>query len=144
MIVKNITIKNFCLVCCDTYNVLVLRQCLPACPPARTPTRPPAHPPACLPAWFFNRCRHLPETKRHSSLFLHWSGSKYLVAMAVCTPPIHGFLERPLFLLFHGIHSIINCSVYLFKKCPKHFGGWAWLVFHLELGNKENLFWWDG
>jgi len=25
---------------------------------------------------YFNSCRRLPETKRHSSLFLHWSGSK--------------------------------------------------------------------
>ena len=39
----------------------------------------------------FNICRRLPQTKRHSSLFLHWSGSKLLVVMAVCTPPIHVF-----------------------------------------------------
>ena len=35
---------------------------------------------------FFNSCRCLPETKRRSSLFLHWSGSKFLVVMAACTP----------------------------------------------------------
>ena len=31
---------------------------------------------------FLNSWRRLPETKRHSSLFLHWSGSKFLVVMA--------------------------------------------------------------
>ena len=38
---------------------------------------------------FLNSCRRLPETKRHSSLFLHWSGSKFLVVMAACNPSIH-------------------------------------------------------
>jgi hypothetical protein len=28
--------------------------------------------------------------------------------MAVCTPPIHVFLGRPLFLLSSGVHPIIN------------------------------------
>ena len=60
---------------------------------------------------FYNSCRHLPETKRHSSLFLHWSGSKFLVVMAACTASIHVFLGRPLFLLSSGIHSIINFGI---------------------------------
>ena len=42
---------------------------------------------------FFNSCRRLPETKHHSSLFLHWSSSKFLVVMAACTPSIHVFLD---------------------------------------------------
>ena len=60
---------------------------------------------------FFNNCRRLPETKRHSSVFLHWSGSKFLVVMAACTPSIHAFLGRPLFLLSRGILSIINFGI---------------------------------
>ena len=59
---------------------------------------------------FFNSCRRLPETKRHSSLFLHWSGSKFLDVVAACTP-IHVFLGRPLFLLSRGIQSIINFGI---------------------------------
>ena len=46
---------------------------------------------------FFNSCCRLPETKCHSSLFLHWSGSKFLAVMAACTPSIHIFLGRLLF-----------------------------------------------
>ena len=53
-------------------------------------------------------CRHLPEPKHHSFLFSHWSSSKCLVLVAACTPSIHIFLGRPLFLLSPGIHSIIN------------------------------------
>ena len=60
---------------------------------------------------FYNSCRRLPETKLHSSLFLHLSGSKFLVVMAACTPSIHVFLGRPLFLLSSGIHSIINFGI---------------------------------
>ena len=60
---------------------------------------------------FYNSCRHLPETRRHSSLFLHWSGFKFLVVMAACTPSIQVFLGRPLFLLSIGIHSIINFAI---------------------------------
>jgi hypothetical protein len=41
---------------------------------------------------FYNSCRSLPETKRHSSPFLHWSGSKFPV-MTACTPSIHVFLD---------------------------------------------------
>jgi len=63
-----------------------------------------------LSARFFTSCRRLPETKRHSSLFLHWSGSKCLAVMAACTPSIHVSLGRPLFLLSRGIQSIINLS----------------------------------
>jgi len=37
----------------------------------------------------FNSCRRLVETKRHSSLFLHWFGSKFLVVTAAFTPCIH-------------------------------------------------------
>jgi hypothetical protein len=37
---------------------------------------------------FFNSRRRLPETKRHSSLFLYLSGPKFLVVMAACTPSI--------------------------------------------------------
>ena len=40
----------------------------------------------------FNSCSRLPETKRHSSLLLYCSGSKFLVVMAACTPSIHVFL----------------------------------------------------
>jgi hypothetical protein len=47
----------------------------------------------------FNSWHCLLETKRHSSLFFHWSGSKVYVVMAACTPSIHVFLGRPLFLL---------------------------------------------
>ena len=36
---------------------------------------------------------------------------KFLVVMAACTPTIHVFLGRPLFLLSPGIHSIINFGV---------------------------------
>ena len=64
-----------------------------------------------LSIWFHNSCRRLPETKLHSSLFLHWSGSKFLVAMAPCTPSIHVFLGHPLFLLSVGVHSIINFGI---------------------------------
>ena len=53
-------------------------------------------------------CRRLPEPKHHSFLFNHWSVSKCLFSMAACTPSIHVFLGRPLFLLSSGIHSIIN------------------------------------
>ena len=60
---------------------------------------------------FYNSCRRLPETKRHSSLFLHWSGSKFLVVMAACAPSIHFFLGRPLFLLSNGNNSIINFGI---------------------------------
>jgi len=60
---------------------------------------------------FFNSCRRLPETKRHSSLFLHWSGSKFLVVMVACTPSIHVFLGRHIFLLSRGIQSIINFGI---------------------------------
>ena len=56
----------------------------------------------------FNSCRRLPEPKRHSSLFLYCSGSRSLDVMAACTPSIHVFLGRPLFLLSGGIHSIIS------------------------------------
>ena len=60
---------------------------------------------------FYNTCRRLPETKRHSSLFLHWSVSKFLVVMAACTPSIHVFLGRPLFLLSSCTHSVINIAI---------------------------------
>ena len=60
---------------------------------------------------FLNGCRRLPETKRHYSLFLYWSGSKLLAVMAACTPSIHVFLGRPLFLLSRGIQSIINSGI---------------------------------
>ena len=35
-----------------------------------------------LSVWFFNSCRHLLETKHHSSLFFHCSDPKFLVVMA--------------------------------------------------------------
>jgi len=59
----------------------------------------------------FNSCRCLLETKRHSPLFFHWSGSKFLVVMAACTPSTHVFLGRPLFLLSCGVHSIIHFGI---------------------------------
>ena len=61
--------------------------------------------------FFFNICRRLPETKRHSSLFLRWFGSKFLVVMAASTPSIQIFLGHPLFLLSRGIQSIINFGI---------------------------------
>ena len=65
----------------------------------------------CLSIRFYNSCRSLPETRRLSSLFLHWPVSKFLVVMAACTPPVQVFLGRPLFLLFSGIHSITNFGI---------------------------------
>ena len=68
-------------------------------------------------------CRRLPEPKHHSFLFNHWSVSKCLVSMAACTPSIHVFLGRPLFLLSSGIHSIINfgsLSSGILLTCPYH------------------------
>jgi len=59
----------------------------------------------------FKSCRRLPEARHHSSLFFHRSGSKFLVVMVACTPSIHVFLGRPLFLIFHGIQSIINFGI---------------------------------
>jgi len=56
-------------------------------------------------------CRRLPEPKHNSFLFNHWSASKCLVFMAACTPSIHVFLGRHLFLLSPGIHSIINLLI---------------------------------
>ena len=64
-----------------------------------------------LPVRFFNSCRRLSADKRHSSLFLHWTGYKFLVVMAACTHSIHVFLGRPLFLLSRGIQSIINFGI---------------------------------
>jgi len=60
-----------------------------------------------LSGFFFNNFRRLPETKRHSSLFLHRSGSKFLVVMAAYTriPSIHFF------------HGRILCSIHI---CVKH------------------------
>jgi len=46
---------------------------------------------------FFNSCHRLPQTKPHSSLFFHWSESKFIVVMAACTSSIDVFLGRPLF-----------------------------------------------
>ena len=60
---------------------------------------------------FHNSCHRLLETKLQSSLFLHWCSFKFLVAMAACTPSIHVFLGRPLFLLSVGVHSIINFGI---------------------------------
>jgi hypothetical protein len=57
---------------------------------------------------FYDSCRRLPETKRHSSLFLHLFWSKFLAVMAACTPSIHVFLGRPLFRLSSDTHSKIN------------------------------------
>ena len=79
--------------------------------PTYLPIYPPTYLPIYLYIWFHNSCRHLPETKFHSSLFLHWSGSKFLVSMAACTLSIHVFLGRPLFLLSVGVHSIINFGI---------------------------------
>jgi hypothetical protein len=54
---------------------------------------------------YHNSCRRLPETKPHSSLFLHRSGSTFLAVMAACTPSIQVFLGSPLFLL-----SLVNIN----------------------------------
>ena len=64
---------------------------------------------------FFNNCRRLPETKRHSSLFLHWSGSKFLAVMAACTPSLHVFLGLPFFLLSHNLEFRFLFSKYKVK-----------------------------
>jgi hypothetical protein len=57
---------------------------------------------------FYDSCRRLlPQTKRHSSLFLHWFCSIFLAVMAACTPSIHVLLGRPLFRLSAGTHSRI-------------------------------------
>jgi hypothetical protein len=61
---------------------------------------------------FYDSCRRLPENKRHSSLFLHWSCSKFLAVMAACTSSIHVFLGRPLFRLSSGTHSKINFGIH--------------------------------
>jgi hypothetical protein len=37
----------------------------------------------------FNSCHCLPETKRHSCLFLQWSGSKFRAVVPACTHSIH-------------------------------------------------------
>ena len=60
---------------------------------------------------FHSSCRHLPEDRLHSSVFLHWSGSKFLVDMAACTTPIHVSLGRPLFLLSIGVNSVTNFGI---------------------------------
>ena len=60
---------------------------------------------------FYNTCRRLPETKRHSSLSLHWSCSRFLVVMATWTPSINVFLGLPLSLLSCGIHSMISFGI---------------------------------
>jgi hypothetical protein len=65
---------------------------------------------------YYNSCRRLPETKRHSSLFLHRSGSTFLAVTAACTASIQVFLGRPLFLLSSGIHSIINFVLIVYLK----------------------------
>ena len=63
---------------------------------------------------FYNSCRRLPETNRHFSMFLHRSGSIFLVVMAACTSPIQIFLGRPLLFLSSVIDSIINFGIVLF------------------------------
>ena len=65
----------------------------------------------CLSGFFLNSRRRLPETRCHSSLFLHLSGSKFLIVLAACTLSIHVFLGRPLFLLSRGFYSIINFGI---------------------------------
>jgi hypothetical protein len=45
-------------------------------------------------------------------LFLHWSGSKFYVAMAACTPSVHVFLGRP----SGKILSHIKCSTHTIKN----------------------------
>ena len=62
----------------------------------------------CLSIRIYKICRLLPETKRLSSLFVHWSGSKFLAVMAACTRSIHVFLGCPLSLLSSGIYPIIS------------------------------------
>jgi hypothetical protein len=48
----------------------------------------------------YDSCRRLPEPKHHSFLFNHWSASRCLVSMAVCTPSIHVFFLDVLFFFF--------------------------------------------
>jgi len=56
---------------------------------------------------FIFNSRRLPETKRHSSLFLHLSGSKFLAVMVARTPSIRVFLGRPSFSIYvsKNIHT---------------------------------------
>ena len=96
-------ITTYLPICLSVY----LSLCLSVCLSIYLSTYPSIHP--C--SRFYNSCCHLLETKHHSSLFLHWSGSKFLVVMAACTPSIQVFLGRPLFLLSSGIHSIINFGI---------------------------------
>ena len=56
----------------------------------------------------FNSCCCLPETKCHSSLFLHLSGPKSLVVMTACTPFIHVFLGSPWGKNLSGIKCCTN------------------------------------
>jgi len=83
---------SFCPIILSVFLCLFVFLSVSAC--LCLPARPPG-------------CRCLPETKRHSTLFLHWSGSKFLVVMATCTPSIHVFLGRPLFpsLPWYPIHN---------------------------------------
>ena len=62
---------------------------------------------------FFNSCLRLPETKRHSSLFLHWSSSEFLsflLPWLLVLVPSTFFLDV-LFSFSCGIHSIINFGI---------------------------------
>ena len=79
---------------------------------------------------FFNSCCYFLETKRHSSLFLHWSGSKFIVVMAACTLSIHVFLGCPLFLLSCGIQFII---ILVFSPLASFWHGHTIVVFSAVL-----------
>ena len=93
-----IYVIHICIVCLSVYLSVCLSIFLSVCLSV------------CL-SGIFNSCCYLPETEHHSSLFLHWSGSKFLVVMAACAPYIHVFLGRPLFLFSHDIHSIISFTI---------------------------------
>jgi len=85
-------------------------------------------------------CCRLPEPKHHSFLFNHWSASKCLVFVAACTPSIHVFLGRPLFLLFPGIHSIINFGSLL--SCILLTWPYHWSLFlSMKIKDKKNKKW---
>ena len=64
---------------------------------------------------FLNSCRRLPESKQHSSLFLHWSGSNFLVVMAACTPSINVFLGRPL-----SFSPVEKRTLHVSHRTPPH------------------------
>ena len=59
---------------------------------------------------FHNSCRRLPETKRHSSLCLHWSCSRFLVVVACVYIYIYISLKLELRKIFKFIEHLASFS----------------------------------